>query len=135
MTGRSSQGVGVRCGGLQHQPSPTFRFAAPGTYTVTLMVTDNDAATDSTPKAVTVTAVLHGAIVAATTKKWTSPSGATNYWSGAVTVAAHGADERPIAGATITAAWTGGVTKTSTCITARTGNARCNPDVELLTLW
>ena len=36
-------------------------------------------------------------------------------------MAAHGADERPIAGATITAAWTGGVTKTATCITASNG--------------
>ena len=48
-------------------------------------------------------------------------SGATNYWSAAVTVAAHGADDRPIAGATITVAWTGAVIKTSSCITAATG--------------
>jgi hypothetical protein len=68
-----------------------------------------------------VTAVLHAAVVSSSTKKWTSTSGATNYWSAAVTVAAHGAGEQPIAGATITAAWTGGVTKTATCITASNG--------------
>lgn len=64
---------------------------------------------------------LHAALLTPTTKKWTSASGATSYWSAAVTVAAHGADERPVAGATITVAWTGGVTKTSSCITATSG--------------
>jgi hypothetical protein len=64
---------------------------------------------------------LHAALLSPTTKKWTSASGATSYWSAAVTVAAHGADERPIAGATIAVAWTGAVTKTSSCITATTG--------------
>ncbi len=67
------------------------------------------------------TAVVHGALLAPTTKKWSSPSGATNYWSAAITVAAHGADEGPIAGATITAAWSGAVTKTASCITASNG--------------
>jgi hypothetical protein len=68
-----------------------------------------------------VSADHHAALLSPTTKKWTSASGATTYWSAAVTVAAHGADERPIAGATVTVAWTGAVTKTSSCITAATG--------------
>ena len=64
---------------------------------------------------------LHGALLTPTTKKWTSASGYTTYWSAAVTLAAHGADERPLAGATITVAWTGAVVKTSTCVTGSTG--------------
>ena len=91
--------------------SPAFAFAAPGTYTVTLTVTDDDGATATTSAPVSVTALLHAALLSSTTKRWSSPSGATNYWSAAVTVAAHGADERPIAGATITVAWTGAVDK------------------------
>ena len=101
--------------------NPTFKFAAPGTYTVVLAVTDDDGAADTTSAAVNVTAVLHGALLSPTTKKWTSPSGATTYWSAAVTVAAHGADQRPIAGATITVAWTGAVVKTASCVTGSTG--------------
>ncbi len=91
-------------------------------------MTDDDGAKDAASAAVNVTAVLHAALLAPTTKKWTSLSGLTNYWSAAVTVAAHGADDRPIAGATITVAWTGAVIKTSSCITAATG--QCGPTDE-----
>ena len=34
-----------------------------------------------------------------------------------VTVAVHGADERPVAGAAVTAVWTGAVAMTSSCVT------------------
>jgi PKD repeat protein len=101
--------------------NPTFKFPAPGTYTVSLTVTDNDGARATRSAAVSVTAALHAALLPPTTKKWTSASGATNYWSAAVTAAAHGADERPIPGATITVAWSGAVTKTASCVTASTG--------------
>ena len=101
--------------------NPTFTFAAPGTYTVALTVTDDDGAPATVSAPVDVTVALHAALLTAATKRWTSASGLTSYWSGAVTVAAHGVNERPIAGATITVAWTGAVVKTSTCVTGSTG--------------
>jgi hypothetical protein len=84
-------------------------------------VTDDDGATATVSAPVAVTALLHGGLLTPATKRWTSPSGATNYWSAAVALAAHGADERPGAGATLTVAWTGAVVKTSTCVTGSTG--------------
>jgi PKD repeat protein len=45
--GKSEQGSGMR--------TATHKYDQPGTYTVTLLVMDNDGLTDSTTKSVTVT--------------------------------------------------------------------------------
>ena len=100
--------------------SPSVSFPAPGNYTVTLTVTDDDGAQAAIAMPVQVTAVLHAAYSGFTTK-WSSPSGSTNYWSADVTVTIHGADERVIPGASVTAAWTGAVVKTVSCVTKANG--------------
>ena len=61
-----------------------------------------------------------------TTTKWSSPSGRTNYWSATVTVVLHDAAERPVAGATLTAAWSGAVAKTVSCTTDAAGKCVLN---------
>lgn len=100
--------------------SPTFVFAAPGSYTVTLTVTDDDGAQAAVAVPVQVTAVLH-ASYSGTTLKWSNASGTTTYWSADVTVAVHGANERLVPGATVTAAWSGALVKTVTCVTNASG--------------
>jgi PKD repeat protein len=97
-------------------------YGAPGTYLVSLTAVDDDGATSTTTTAIDVRRVLHGAFVTGSTTRWysrTNPS--IHYWSADVVVGAHGADERPIAGATVTARWTGAVVKTATCVTAADG--------------
>jgi PKD repeat protein len=101
--------------------APSFAFPAPGSYTVTLTVTDDDGADAAVAVPVAVTAVLHAAYKG-TTVKWWSGSVPTPYWSANVTVTVHGADERPIAGATVAAAWSGAVVKTATCVTNAAGS-------------
>ena len=100
--------------------SPSFTFAAPGSYTVTLTVTDDDGAAAAIAVPVQVRAVLHAAYTGFTTK-WASGSGKTNSWSAEVTVALHGADERTVAGAKVTAAWTGALAKSVSCVTRANG--------------
>jgi len=100
--------------------SPSVSFPAAGAYTVTLMVTDDDGAQSAVAMPVQVTGVLHAAYNGSTLK-WTSASGLTNYWSAEVTVSVHGANERIIPGATVTAVWSGAVAKTVTCVTNAAG--------------
>jgi PKD repeat protein len=99
--------------------SGTHTFATGGTYPITLTVTDIYGTSSSATETVTVAAASNRVHVAysGVTTKWSSPSGATNYWSATITAVLHDTGERPIAGATVTAAWTGAVVKTSTCVT------------------
>ena len=103
--------------------SGSHTFASGGTYPITLTVTDVYGLASSATKSVQVAALSNAVHVAYSgiTTKWSSPSGATNYWSATITAVVHDTGERPVAGATVTAAWTGAVVKTSTCVTDVTG--------------
>jgi PKD repeat protein len=98
-------------------------YGAAGTYTVKLTVTDVNGLAATASKTVTVTAPTNAVHVAysGSTTKWSSLTGLHTYWSANITVVVHDTGERPIAGATVTAAWTGAVVKTSSCVTDATG--------------
>jgi PKD repeat protein len=95
--------------------SPSFKFPEPGTYQVTLVVTDNEGATATVTTAVEVRAIIHAAFVNAVV------TGGKSSWKVQATVAVHGADERLVAGATIVGIWSGAQTKTISCVTAADG--------------
>jgi len=98
--------------------SGTHTFATGGTYVISLTITDVYGLSSSATKTVTLaTSNASHVGYSGYTTKWKSLSGLTNYWSAIITVVVHDAGERPIAGATVTAAWTGAVVKTSTCVT------------------
>jgi PKD repeat protein len=110
------------------------QFAATGTYDVVLTVVDDDGAEATVSAPVTVRALVHaGAVEVATTKWYAKTNPAVHYWSANVTLGIHGGDERIVAGATITAAWSGALTKTVTCTTSSAGV--CTFKSGTLSMW
>jgi PKD repeat protein len=103
--------------------SGTYRFVTAGTYEVSIAVKDVRGLAATASTTVQVTERVHAAY-GGTTRKWSNSSGTTNYWSADVTVTAHSFDERPIAGATVTATWSGAVAKTVTGVTRCGGPLR-----------
>ena len=99
--------------------SPTFKFPATGTYPVTLAVTDNDGAVSTVTSTVDVRPLLHAAFV--DTRVTSSGSGLTAIWRVTTTVAVHGADERPVAGATMRVTWNGPLPIAVTCVSGADG--------------
>ena len=108
--------------GTATSPSPSFRFPSPGTYPVSLTVADDDGASATATASIEVRAAIHSAIVAAGTETGGNRN-APSWWRGNVTTEVHGADERPIAGATVSAAWSGGWS--NRCRVSPTRPGRC----------
>ena len=95
----------------------THTYGAPGSYTVGLTVTDNDAATSTTTRQVTVARPeMHLGDLDGATQRL------PHAWNGFVTVTVHDSTHNPIANAMVTGAWSSG--PTAVCSTGATG--RCS---------
>jgi subtilisin family serine protease/PKD repeat protein len=105
-------------GATSSTANPSHSYAAAGTYTVALTVTDNKGATGTISRPVTVSAqgnALHvGDLDGKASVKKTS-------WVAVVTVQVHDTSEKVIAGATVTGEWSDGASGTSTAVTDRRG--------------
>ena len=107
--------------------TPPWTFAAPGLYDVGLTVVDNVGAQSAIVKQVQVTGLVHAAF-SGTARNVSNKSGKTQNWTADVTVTIHGANERIIAGATVSGVWTIGSTTTAvSCVTDATGRCAVNP--------
>jgi PKD repeat protein len=108
--------------GTATSSSLAVKFPSPGTYPVSLTVIDDDGASSSASASVDVRAAIHAALLTAT-KETGGGRSTPAWWKASVTAAVHGADERPIAGATLAASWSGAQGKAVSCVTDTTG--RC----------
>jgi PKD repeat protein len=92
--------------------NPVHTYAAYGGYTVSLTVTDNEDASDAASEVVTLTdpnappATVHVGDIDGSSKT----AGKSGKWQATVEVTVHDNDEATVAGATVSATWSGALT-------------------------
>ena len=108
---------------------PSKVFTAAGTYSVTLVATDDEGAAATVTKSVTVSVPasvhvgdLDGAKII----------GASS-WQSQITISVHDAAEGAVAGAVVKFKWSGGASATGTCTTAASGQCVVTSPAALLT--
>jgi hypothetical protein len=96
-------------------PTINHTFAAGGTYTVTLKVTDYQWVTRGTAKTVSVALVSH---VADLDRSSTNDG---NTWTAVVTITVHDANHVAVTGATVAGTWSDGASGSASCTTGSSG--------------
>ncbi len=99
---------------------PSHSYAAKGTYSVSLTVTDDDGAVGMTSQSVTVTEPVGGATMHVLLLEGTSYSSGGRDWVAVVTVTVVDGGDQPVQGATVTGTWKRG--EVSVCDTGETGS-------------
>jgi serine protease AprX len=100
-------------------PTTSHTYGTEGTYTVELIVTDDDDATDSEVKEITVstptTTEIHVGDLDGVSKT------VRNNWNATVTITVHDAGHNTVSGITVSGNWSGGYTGTGSCTTNTAG--------------
>ena len=104
--------------GTSADASPTHTYAAGGTYTVTLTVTDPEGLPGSVSHDVTVAQRPQPTTMSITSFTATSASTGKTTWAATATASVEDANGRPVVGATVTVTWSSG---SATCITDAAG--------------
>jgi PKD repeat protein len=105
-------------GGTSVDASPTHTYAADGTYTVALTVTDPEGFTGSVSHDVTVAQTSQPTTMSITSFTATSASTGKNTWAATATAGVEDANGRAVSGATVTVTWSSG---SATCTTSAGG--------------
>ena len=112
-------------GGSSAAQNPSHPYAAAGTYTVTLTVTDGGALQDDVANQVTVTGAVPATM---TVESLTSQALVTgrNTWTATVTILVAGPEGRGVPNATVSGTWTAG--SADTCVTGTDGRCAATSD-------
>jgi len=113
-------------GGTSTEKNTSHTYATSGTYTVSLTVTDDDGATGSTNKLVTVSSTTPQTVTVASLAGSSSTVN-KNFWKATVTATINPA----LAGAVVSGTWTGGTS--ASCTTDSTGKCSLTLSVRTTT--
>lgn len=113
-------------GGTGSGVTLSHNFAVAGTYTVSLVVTDNGGATGNTAQSVTVSAppVAQTMTISALTPSTSTRKGG---WTATVTITVHDGSGATLSGATVTGAWSSGAG--TNCTTGDSGTCSVSVNV------
>ena len=94
-------------------------YGTAGTYEVMLTVTDDGDATDIDIQTLTVSAAAPGLHIA--DLDGSLADGNKNFWWASVTLTVHDQEHNPVAGASVSGAWSGGASGSGSCLTGAGG--------------